>query len=99
MATRPILGKRDWITLRRVIVGVLVVWSIVFSLPWLALWTGCFTLKSQAEVERFKSLLGQLGTYGDMFGMVNALFSAFALAGAIISVMLQTRELSYQRKE
>ncbi len=39
------------------------------------------------------------GAYGDMFGMVNSLFSAFAFAGIIITVYLQKIELGLQRKE
>lgn len=47
----------------------------------------------------WKSLIGTSGTLGDTFGAVNALFSALALAGAIYSILLQTRELGLQREE
>lgn len=39
------------------------------------------------------------GTFGDMFGGVNALFSGLALAGIIFTIFLQKKELSLQRKE
>lgn len=39
------------------------------------------------------------GTFGDMFGAINALFSGFALFGIIISIMIQQSELNLQRKE
>lgn len=39
------------------------------------------------------------GTLGDMFGMINSLFSGLALAGIIITILLQKQELSYQREE
>lgn len=39
------------------------------------------------------------GTFGDMFGSVNALFSGFALAGIIFAILLQRIELKYQREE
>jgi len=39
------------------------------------------------------------GTYGDMFGSINALFSGMALAGIIITILLQRQELQYQRDE
>lgn len=39
------------------------------------------------------------GTFGDMFGAVNALFSGFALAGIILTILLQRKELQLQRKE
>lgn len=39
------------------------------------------------------------GTIGDMFGVVNALFSGLAFAGIIFTVLLQSRELQLQRRE
>ncbi|MGK0447081.1 MAG: hypothetical protein ACJA2M_000853 [Polaribacter sp.] len=39
------------------------------------------------------------GTLGDMFGTVNALFSGLAFAGIIFTILLQRKELSYQREE
>lgn len=36
---------------------------------------------------------------GDMFGVVNALFSGLALAGVIIAISLQSKELGLQREE
>ena len=39
------------------------------------------------------------GTFGDMFGAVNALFSGFAFAGVIYAILLQQNELRLQRKE
>lgn len=42
---------------------------------------------------------GDRGTYGDMFGPVNALFSGLAFAGLIITLVMQHEELGLQRKE
>lgn len=39
------------------------------------------------------------GTWGDMFGGVNALFSGLALAGIIYAIVLQHQELSIARQE
>ncbi len=39
------------------------------------------------------------GTFGDMFGLANALFSGLAFAGVIYAIMLQKKELSLQRDE
>ena len=39
------------------------------------------------------------GTFGDMFGSINALFSGAALIGVIIAVYLQSKELGLQRIE
>lgn len=39
------------------------------------------------------------GTFGDMFGAVNSLFSGLAFAGVIIAIFLQRKELEFQREE
>ena len=39
------------------------------------------------------------GTFGDMFGSINALFSGFAFAGIIITIWFQRKELMLQRQE
>jgi hypothetical protein len=39
------------------------------------------------------------GTFGDMFGGVNALFSGLAFCGIIITILLQSSELRLQREE
>ena len=39
------------------------------------------------------------GTYGDMFGAVNALFSGLAFLGVIIAILMQREELQLQRAD
>ena len=39
------------------------------------------------------------GTFGDSFGVVNALFSGLAFAGVICAILLQKKELELQRAE
>lgn len=39
------------------------------------------------------------GTFGDKFGAVNALFSGFAFAGLIVTLLYQKEELKLQREE
>ena len=39
------------------------------------------------------------GTFGDMFGAVNTLFSAFAFAGIIFAILLQRQELNLLSSE
>ena len=39
------------------------------------------------------------GTFGDMFGAVNALFSGLAFVGVVFAILLQSNELKLQRKE
>jgi hypothetical protein len=41
----------------------------------------------------------QRGQFGDMFGVLNALFSGLAFAGIIVTILLQSEELSLQRVE
>ncbi len=39
------------------------------------------------------------GTFGDMFGSINALYSGLAFAGIIFTILLQRKELKLQREE
>lgn len=39
------------------------------------------------------------GTFGDTFGVVNAWFSGLALAGVVVALMMQSREMFEQRQE
>lgn len=39
------------------------------------------------------------GTFGDLFGGLNAIFSGFAFAGVIITILMQMKELDLTRKE
>ncbi|OAB78758.1 hypothetical protein [Cochleicola gelatinilyticus] len=39
------------------------------------------------------------GTFGDMFGSINALFSGFALFGIILTIILQQKDLKDTREE
>ncbi len=39
------------------------------------------------------------GTFGDMFGAINALFSGLAFGGVVLAILLQSKELEYQRDE
>src|SRR5690606_12601089 len=39
------------------------------------------------------------GTFGDMFGGLNALFSGFAFVGVIVAILMQSSELKLQREE
>lgn len=44
-------------------------------------------------------VVDMLGTYGDMFGVTNALFSGVAMIAAISAIILQVFEFSAQREE
>jgi hypothetical protein len=56
------------------IIFTLVPWIALAFLPLIATRLTYFTLKTSNDVERVKSTLSQLGTYGDMFGTLNCLF-------------------------
>lgn len=65
---------------------ILSVVAIVF------LWSGNWYLLSGMSNEA-------RGTFGDMFGAVNSLFSGLAFLGVVYAIILQKTELSLQRKE
>lgn len=53
--------------------------------------TNTFLLHSQSAENR--------GTFGDMFGFSNALFSGFALLGLVYAILLQRHEVSIAKRE
>lgn len=69
-----------------------IITSIIVTLVIIGLWIGTyFLLRGKSNEVR--------GTFGDMFGSVNALFSGLALAGIILTILLQRKELRLQREE
>lgn len=69
-----------------------IITATIVTLLIIGLWVGTyFLLKDKGDVKR--------GTFGDMFGSVNALFSGLALAGIILTILLQRKELKLQREE
>jgi uncharacterized membrane protein YciS (DUF1049 family) len=59
-----------------------------------SLWAG-----SSLVIYKMLPTWGDRGTFGDMFGAINALFSGFAFAGVIVALFMQRSELSLQREE
>ena len=106
---KPVLGALDmagqvrlsrgewWALLITALVGCLL-WFGLMALPWIALHSDAFKLKSEDEVSRVQSVLQQLGTYGDLFGSLNCLFSGAAFFGIVYAVILQRRELHHQHE-
>lgn len=47
---------------------------------------------------KIKEAVGDHGTFGDLFGSINALFSGFAFVGLIWAIKLQQKELKLQRE-
>ncbi|NQU85154.1 MAG: hypothetical protein HQ541_05275 [Mariniphaga sp.] len=68
----------------------LVVLGIIILVMWLLSFGAVyFTLDSWTD----------RGTFGDLFGGINSLFSGLALAGIIYTIFLQRKELKLQRLE
>lgn len=65
--------------------------AIWAALCTLGFWALSFFLFFMDSTER--------GTFGDMFGAVNALFSGLAFAGLIVTLIMQHEELGLQREE
>jgi hypothetical protein len=99
MTWHGLTNEQDRRLVRRVVWLVLGGWFIVVILPAIALWTPLFPVKSKEEVENIKSVLQQFGTYGDMFGLLNCLFSGLALIGVAYAIVLQSRDLHNQQEE
>ncbi len=73
------------------IFGIVILWIIsLVAVPYL--------FGEEKNGESFFDRVG-IGTFGDMFGGINALFSGIALAGIIFTIFLQRKELKLQRKE
>jgi len=66
--------------------------SVIVTIAIIGLWTLTYILLKDLEE-------GARGTFGDMFGSVNALFSGLAFAGIILTILLQRKELKLQREE
>ncbi|MFE8711582.1 putative phage abortive infection protein [Aeromonas allosaccharophila] len=91
----------------------LLIYLIWFSYPKTIYWPVVFgdvigsvdnTLNSNKEsnddnTESGNNFVHDLGTFGDVFGSLNTLFSGLAFAGIIVSIRLQSKELEETRNE
>lgn len=71
-------------------------------LIWASCWyflTGASWLGIPYELSDIYLSVGERGTFGDMFGAVNSLFSGLAFAGLICTLIVQMKELKAQREE
>ena len=68
--------------------------AILVGIGILALWAGSWWWISQ----HFQNP-NEHGTFGDMFGTINALFSGLAFAGLIVTLLYPKEELTLQREE
>ncbi len=58
-----------------------------------------YKVASHLVSDKNSNLLEARGLFGDSWGGVNAIISAFAFAGVIVTLYLQNRDLNLQRKE
>jgi hypothetical protein len=72
----------------------LMAWTVGGAVGILLLWGG-----SAALMLHYFPDPADHGTFGDMFGAVNALFSGLAFLGVIVAIILQRQELELQREE
>ena len=70
------------------------IWIIIAIVGVIAMWG-----LSWWSINKFIDEPTNQGTFGDMFGAVNALFSGLAFAGLIATLLYQREELKLQRKE
>lgn len=70
------------------------IWIIIAIVGVIALWGLSWWL-----IHKNIDCSTERGTFGDMFGAVNALFSGLAFAGLIATLLYQREELKLQRKE
>ncbi len=83
------LKLRDWLKMRPA-------WQVLsfFAVLILSAWIGFGWILPSVLFEP-----ADAGTFGDSFGMVNALFSGLAFLGVIVAIWLQNRELQQQLRE
>ena len=70
------------------------IWIIIAIVGVIAMWG-----LSWWGINKFIDEPTNQGTFGDMFGAVNALFSGLAFAGLIVTLIYQKEELKLQREE
>ncbi len=68
--------------------------TLIIALTIVAVWGGSYLIINQVFPD-----LQNAALFGGSFGAIHALFSALALAGVILVILLQTRELALQRSD
>ena len=86
------VDKKGWSVWSILIVALLICLGISVLGIWLSyLYVGKQSVSGDVMTAR--------GVFGDSWGSVNAIISAFAFAGVIVTLFLQNRDLNLQRKE
>ena len=74
--------------------SLLWIWIVIAIIGVIAMWSLSWWL-----ISKYIDDPTNQGTFGDMFGAVNALFSGLAFAGLIVTLLYQKEELKLQREE
>lgn len=87
--------KKGWAVWTLLCISLLVCVGISFFGIWLS-----YLFVDGQDIKGLEGgMLNARGVFGDSWGGVNALISAFAFAGVIVTLFLQNRDLNLQRKE
>ncbi len=81
----------DWILILLTTAAVAIIWFL--APDWIALKLAVARLSD----EDVRNAYAARGQYGDQFGAINALFSGFAFAGIIVTLLFQRRDLAETR--
>ena len=74
--------------------SLLWIWIVIAIIGVIAMWSLSWWL-----ISKYIDDPTNQGSFGDMFGAVNALFSGLAFAGLIVTLLYQKEELKLQREE
>jgi hypothetical protein len=88
MANPGMPKKSDGWMIAGIALVLVCIFAAVATLPLIAL----YKFPPLKDGSKINDKIAILGTYGDMFGMLNSVFSGAALTGAIYAVILQRRE-------
>lgn len=100
--TSKVVSRTMIICITLIVVAMVLMW---LAAPWFSarlaiMLTGHSSApEHEGSLSRYSPSLEDRGVVGDTFGSVNALFSGLALAGVILALVLQRRDVSYQIQE
>lgn len=89
------VDKKGWSVWTILIISLLACVGISI----VGIWLSYLFVAGQVATGSEEGLLNARGLFGDSWGGVNAIISAFAFAGVIVTLFLQNRDLNLQRKE
>lgn len=100
--TGSVVSRAMIVCITLIVFAMILMW---LAAPWISarmaimLTEGSSAPESEGSLGRYSPTLEDRGVIGDTFGSVDALFSGLALAGVILALVLQRREVAYQLQE